>query len=42
MKFWRVEEPLVRKLVNVEKTEVRLPMLAIFERKLVVEARLET
>lgn len=42
MKFWRVDEPVAKKLVTVLKTEVRAPMIPVLARISVVEARPET
>ena len=42
VKFWRVEEALARMLVEVSEPEVRVPMVAVLERKSVEEVRPET
>ena len=43
VKFWRVEEALARMLENVPRpVEVRLPPLATWKKRLVVEAVPET
>ena len=41
VKFWRVDEPLARKLVKSPKSEVSLPITPTFARRFVVEAKLE-
>ncbi len=42
VKVCKVEEPFTRRLVRVEKPEVREPIVPMFVRKLVVEAKPDT